>query len=228
MDQEPNLTQKNPEEIRRDIEHTRASLTEKLETLEQGVKDSVKSATNAVVDTVETVKQTVESTVDSVKGKVEGTVQTVKETFSFSHQVDEHPWAVVGSAFVAGFVIGSFLTTGRSRQRVPPPESNGRPGPPEFSTGPVGLAKSDFAPITEPPAAAREPQPRRPGFWSEALSTFAPEIEQAKKLAIGAALGVVRDILKDSVPENMSPQVEDLVNRVTSKLGGEPVPGRVA
>jgi hypothetical protein len=64
--------------IRGQMEDTRTSLTDKLETLEQQVSGSVHEATINVADTVEAVKDSVQDTVASVKE----TVIAVKESIS--------------------------------------------------------------------------------------------------------------------------------------------------
>ena len=48
MDQEPDLSEQLPREIRHQIEETRSELTEKLEALEQKVMNTVADATSAV------------------------------------------------------------------------------------------------------------------------------------------------------------------------------------
>ena len=70
----------NEDLIRKKMEETRTSLTEKLETLEEQVAGTVQGATAAVSDTVETVKDSVEETVSTVKDTVQETVGTVKDT----------------------------------------------------------------------------------------------------------------------------------------------------
>ena len=72
-----------------------------------------------------------------------------------------------------------------------------------------------------------EAWPQKKSFLSQIAQEFAPEIDQVKKLAIGAAIGLVRDAIKDAIPDNLSPQVTRIVDSVTSKLGGEPVSGPV-
>jgi phosphate uptake regulator len=71
----------SPEVIRLQMEETRASLSEKLETLEQQVVGTVQDARAAVTDTVETVKEAVHET-----------VETVKDTFDIGAQMQRHPW----------------------------------------------------------------------------------------------------------------------------------------
>ncbi len=229
MDQESDLTRKEPTEIRQEIEQTRSSLTDKLETLEHEVRDTVRNATQAVVETVETVKQTVEGTVDTVKEKVEGTVETVKHTFDPVYQVDQHPWLMVGGAAAAGFLVGSLLPredwVSRSMSRSPGAGIHPVPAP-----GEMGLRTSEPAGVGYvPPERERLAGYTAPvtGLVSEIAQRFAPEIRQLKGLAIGAALGLVRDVVKESVPGGLSPKLENIIDSVTTKLGGQPVHGPI-
>src|SRR5438552_13806212 len=88
-----------PEEvIKHQMLETRASLAEKLETLEQQVVGTVHNATSAVTDTVA-----------SVKGAVQDTVEAVKDTFDLPRQVREHPWIMLGGSIALGYTGGCLL-----------------------------------------------------------------------------------------------------------------------
>src|SRR5947208_14305774 len=113
-----------PDVIRQQIEDTRSSLTDKLETLEAEVKgtvqsdrDTVESAKEAVESTLSSAKETVEDTISSVKDTVASATETVKRTFDIPYQVDRHPWAMLGLSAVAGCLCGALLggrlSTGR-------------------------------------------------------------------------------------------------------------------
>ena len=84
MDTESDLMKQEPDQIREQIEDTRSALTAKLETLEQGVKETVCEAKAAVTDTIENVKET-----------VKGTVETVKDTLDIRGYVQEYPWPML-------------------------------------------------------------------------------------------------------------------------------------
>jgi len=205
-------------------------LTEKLETLEHEVKETVRGATDAVVGTVQSVRSTVECTVEAVKGTVESTLESVRRTFDVRRQVENHPWAMVGGSIALGYLVGSLSP--RQRQPV------------GYFSGGHAIADAGWSPQTEPSRGpdrfeetgeriadtSREQSegwPQKKSFLSQIVQEFAPEFDQVKKLAIGAAIGLVRDAIKDAIPENLSPQVTRIVDSVTSKLGGEPVSGPV-
>jgi hypothetical protein len=66
----------------------------------------------------------------------------------------------------------------------------------------------------------------KPSWLSQLGDTFHGEISQVKGLALGTLFGIVRDIVTKAAPEHMKGQVEDIVNGITVKLGGQPVDGR--
>jgi ElaB/YqjD/DUF883 family membrane-anchored ribosome-binding protein len=231
MNKEPDLSDQRPDEIRHLIEETRSSLTERLEMLEHQVKQTVGGATDAVKDTVQTVRNTVEGTVETVKQKVEQTVESVTQVLDVRHQVQQHPWAMFGGSIALGYLAGTILP--RDLQRVRWSSPGYSPREDEYSAQRAETitredrfqsAGNGFREeISEGTGSASG----RPGFWSELARQFAPEIDQVKKLAIGTTVGLIRDMINEAVPENLSPQVASIVDSVTSKLGGEPVQGSV-
>jgi hypothetical protein len=188
-----------PEVIRRQMAETRASLAEKLDTLERQVVRTVEGATSAVTDTVETVKESVQSG-----------VQTVRETLDVRRQVDEHPWAMVGLCVGLGYVGGLL----HNRLAASEALSAGRSFEPAARPWPETAA----------PAVARAPSR---GWIDQLAETFAPEIQKMKGLAIGTALGAVRDLVDQSAPQHMRAQLHTMMDNMTTKLGGEPIPGPV-
>lgn len=185
------------EVIHHQMEDTRASLAEKLDTLENHVLDTVHEATDAVSHTVEDVKSVVGSVTDSVQE----TVETVKEAFNLSDHVRRHPWMSLSGAVAVGYVGGMFILPARSSRDIkvqaPPRETLVNPAP---------------------AAVAAAPQSS-----SEESSLLAP-LKQLKGLAIGALMGLVRDMVSNSLPDNMKSDVLSLVDDFTTRLGGKPMP----
>lgn len=214
MAQEPDVNGKGPDAIRQDIEETRSSLTEKLETLEEQVRETVQGA-----------RASVEETIATVKGTVRDTVDTVKRTFDVSYQTTQHPWAMFGGSVLAGFVLGNVLpsVTERLEERRYEPEPSYPPQTEEH------FMQREESPMGDGNASRyTEHAPARRGILSGLLDQFHDEIEQVKKMAIGAAVGVVRDYVKEQAPPSMAPQVENILDSITEKLGGKPVQGNVA
>jgi len=230
--------------IRQQMEAQRASLAEKIETLEEKIVRTVEGAREAVAETVQTVKDSVQSSVDTVKDTVQSSVETVRETFDLPQQVRRHPWAMFGGSVAFGFAAGWLLNratgthnqgsawgyapasyTGGGRYSDAPPTSGSRfrdemrPATSFTGAPSSGAGQSEARPAAAPPAGES---------WLDALShTFAPEIQKVKGLAIGAAMGLVRDLVSQSVPDQLRPQLTELMNNVTSKMGGDPVRGEL-
>lgn len=75
----------NPDNIRRNIERTRASLSEKLETLEHEVK----------------------GTVEDAKDTVKHTVEDVKKAVDVRYHIGKNPWMFFAVSFATGLLVGA-------------------------------------------------------------------------------------------------------------------------
>jgi ElaB/YqjD/DUF883 family membrane-anchored ribosome-binding protein len=181
------------------------------------VKETVQEAKAAVTGTVESVKETVETTVETVKEKVEGTVETVKQTLDITTYVDKYPWAMLGGAVALGCILGRIS---RSRDQNGAMRNGHEHSPASNGDGVLSPA------ITQQETAlpAGESATAEGSLVRELAHKFEPELQEIKSLAIGAVGALVRDVVKESVPEPLAPQLEDIINRVTTKLGGEPIP----
>jgi ElaB/YqjD/DUF883 family membrane-anchored ribosome-binding protein len=225
-----------PEVIRQQMEATRASLTDKLEALENKVVGTVHGATTAVSDTVASVKDAVQETVQTVKGSVRETVASVKDTVDITHHVETHPWLMFGASVAAGFLGGKLLLgpapARRSAYEARHPGDWGR-GPARRGEALGAAADFDGAhegnghheQYTGPRAEARAKEERVQGLVSQITERFGPEIEKLKGVAVGTLLGFVREMLTRSVPEQLGAQLSSVVDDVTRKLGGQPVRG---
>jgi ElaB/YqjD/DUF883 family membrane-anchored ribosome-binding protein len=203
---EPN--EKSEERIQQEMEQTRASLTEKLETLEQKIVGTVENTTTAVNETVVAIKETVQETVATVQDGVKGSVETVKDAFDIPSQVQKNPWTMVGGSVALGFCLGSlFLRATRPPtvvQSIAPVVSN--PGNVNYRTQ---------APVPAPTAATVQ-QPEKPGMFEE-------EVNKIKGLALGVLFGTARELIVSNVPPQLGEQIKDVVDNVTRKVGGEPL-----
>jgi len=207
--------------IRQQMEETRTALTQKLETLEEKVVTTVQDATSAVTDTVDNVKDAVQETVTSVKDTVQDTVETVRDTFDVERQVQRRPWLMFGGSVALGFVAGCLLHRGTTRRRSSMARIDRMVG----SQAPAANGSSAASPFTQP--AAQSEAADEPGLLSTLTEQFQPEIAKLKGMAIGTALGAVRDLVTHAVPDQMKGQVTEMVDNVTVKLGGQPVAGPV-
>jgi ElaB/YqjD/DUF883 family membrane-anchored ribosome-binding protein len=208
MDQEPDV-------IRQEIEETRSSLAEKIETLEHQVRATVQNVKDSVEGTIENVKETVEGTVDNVKSSVQETVHSVQDTFDMNAQVQRHPWAMLGGSFVAGFVVGNLIQGRRHDTDV---WGHDRWMNRLTNRSPASRNYQEYErPREESPARASEP-----GLVDTLRNQFSDEIGMAKGMIIGALMGVARDIVKQNLPK-LAPQIDELMNSATAKMGGEPI-----
>jgi len=189
------------EVIHHEMEEKRASLAEKLDTLENHVLGTVQEATAAVSHTVEDVKSVVDTVTENVKETVENVTETVKHTFDMRDHVRRHPWGMFCGAVALGFVGGKLIAPARAEEEAPAPT------PQPFVPPPRAAA---------PRAAAPQEEEPRSGM-SEIL-------ERVKGLALGAVMKMVRDVLAESLPEAMKADVMHVVDDFTTKLGGKPVP----
>lgn len=192
------------EMIQQQMKDTRASLSEKIETLEQKVMGTVENATAAVTETVDAIKESVQETVTTVQEGVRSGMDSVKDAFDLPAQVRQHPWAMVGGSVAVGFCVGALLTSS-SRPQYAPPQASSPPWTPSSSHG--------LAPQQLQAASA----PAEPGIW-------ASEVTKLKGLALGVLFGTARELLVSNMPIHLGEQIKDVVDSVTRKAGGQPLP----
>jgi ElaB/YqjD/DUF883 family membrane-anchored ribosome-binding protein len=195
----------DPQVIRAQMEQTRASLSEKIEALEQHVVETVHGATGAVADTVDTLKEAAQETVGTVKETVQQTVRGVRDAFDVPLQVSRHPWFMVGGSVVVGYVAGTMLAPDRL-----PRSRGGEPAVPESGNGRrQALAESSFA------------QARGPRFVDKLGEALGPEIDKFKRLAIGVSMGLLRDLVAGSAQGDLGAELRRMIDDVTERLGGK-------
>lgn len=104
--------------LERDIEDTRAVMTEKIDLIEnrmnetvEGTKatiDNVMEKVKGVQETIDTAKSTIDNILDTLKRTMEETIERVKYTSGVIEQVDQSPWIMLGSAVLTGYVLGGM------------------------------------------------------------------------------------------------------------------------
>jgi len=195
----------HPEVIRKQMEETRSNLTEKLESLENQVAGTVQSASEVVNDTVEAVK----GTVDNVTATVHETVQSVSRTFDLRLQTEKHPWIVFGGSVALGCLAAQCLgsTPQKSTKAASREQTDGRE---------ENRARESDSP--HPAKARAEPAEAGPRSW------FWDELGRVKGLAVGALMGVVRDLAARGLPGTLGKRAAEEVDHLTAQLGGEPLP----
>jgi hypothetical protein len=244
------------EEIRHQIDESRAALVEKLGILEDKVAETVQNATSSVAEatasvldtvnnatasvseTVESVNAAVQGTVKDVTATVSGTVESVRDTFDFPAQFKRHPWGMFAGAVAAGFFAGRL-----TQERIPSSHNcnwspqNGHHGPGDnrngrgrfqegngagyYSDTSLPLAASSQWEQREPQAPQHVSRPDSSEKKPTLADVFGNEMSKLKGLAIGVSLGLVRDMLSESAPESFRPQIAEIIDDFTQKLGGE-------
>jgi ElaB/YqjD/DUF883 family membrane-anchored ribosome-binding protein len=207
-----------PEVLREQIRETQESLVSKLSTLEDKVVSTVTNTTESVTETVENVKETVAETVGAVKDTLEETIESVKRTFDLELQVREHPWLMMAGSCAAGFLAGRLLP-GAARHAEDFVE--------ELATGPMPQASS-FSSAEGTPLPNGSQRPRREGWLTQLAHQYHEEIEQVKGLALGALFGLARDWAAQNLPSNLAPQVKEIIESLTAKVGGTHIESPVA
>ncbi len=202
------------EVIKQQMGQTRAALSEKLETLENKVFGTVQDTTSTVSSTVQNVGDTVKDTARDVRATVSETLASVRDALDVTRQMHRHPWLMMGGSVFAGYVGGRILESiesGRFPRRL---SLSAEPSP----YLPAAEAERMYEPSPAPPARSG------PSFLQSLAESFGPEIAKLKSTAVSMALGLMRDKINESVPPQFQQNVNDLVDRFTVKLGGEPTP----
>lgn len=237
MDQSTEMSEHEMSIIRSQMDETRSSLTNKLEQLErqvtdtvQGAADTVENMKHAVEDTVSNVKNTVQETVSTVKTSLNDTMHSMGEALSISHHVERHPWAMVAGATAVGFVGGYMLLSKSDDRRAEErfrhlSAAQGRPSETPYDS------RSGYVP-PEPvrrDASRETTRDMRSSNSGGAASAFAdwlkPATSQIQSLAVGAALGLFKELVTRNVPQPMTSQVNELFDGLTQSLGGQVIRG---
>lgn len=175
-------------------------IRQKMEHTRESLTDKLETLEDKLLSSVHHATSAVNETVATVKETVSEGVESVKGAVDIQAHVDRHPWLALGGSGLCGFMLGSMLggaKEARQRPAVPLP-----PLPPSD----VGRSQSDASAGTS---------------WLDRLE---PEIRHLKGLALGVTLGMVREMLSGQAPPHMAGHVREIIDGVTKKLGGEPVP----
>lgn len=245
MDQSGEMSASEMSAIRNQMDETRTALAEKIGMLEQqvtstvqdtvqtvqgtvqSVGDTVESVKHAVGDTVESVKHAVEETVNQVRTTVHDSMHAVGEALSISHHVEKHPWPMMAGAMAVGFVGGYMLLSRSENQRAEDKfrrlaSSQGRPPEQQYGGFDAGGSRPQAMPA--PPRRASQASTRDMRHSTESnafMEWLKPASQQVQSLAIGATLGILRDMVSKAVPKPLESQVHELVDGLTSSLGGQ-------
>jgi len=193
---------KTPEQIEREMLHTREAITEKVAALEHQVVGTVQTAADTITGTVEAVKSLVsnapEAVSETVKQATAAVSETVKDTFDITSHVRRNPWTAVGvSAFLGGLV--GYLTA-RSR--------------PDFSEL---AAASPPAPATPPPAYAASAASEKPGVIDEFMDMLGGKAKEMARTALESVSAAIKQNIETGVPK----LVDEAASRLTDTSTGD-------
>jgi ElaB/YqjD/DUF883 family membrane-anchored ribosome-binding protein len=154
----------------KDILQTRNAISQKIEMLEHRFQE-----------TVEETKTSVEDMVDRVKDAADDFMVRTKQTFDPTYHVDQRPWAMVGSAILVGYIIGTMGSRARHPSYLYPAGASA-PMPRDVGSTPV--------------QSSRYPT----SLWGDVGKEIAHEIEHAKQALIQAGRSFVQDFFIQTLP----------------------------
>lgn len=154
----------------------------------------------ALADKLGVLERQVTDTVETVKDSV----NTVRNTFDVKAQVRKRPWAMLAGAAALGLAVGYRTSAGRGYRR---------------SESVRNVYEARYLAQQTRRQAAETPEARSP-----VAGAFEKELSLLKGLAVGAVLGVVRDMALRSVSGHAEHYLETAIDGVTRRLGGQPVP----
>ena len=246
MDQRTDDIQQTIEETRHDIEETRASMNEKLELLEERVRDTLEETRTAVGDIVDNVKGTVEDTVGAVKETVDGakstvenivenvketmddTVTKVKRSFDLRYQVEQNPWLMVGGAVVVGSILGSLINRDEGRRYSSYSTDSMHTGnyvaDTTGGTGPYSISGEGDGEASQTNSVPSY-QDQKQRSWGSALGQFQEEFDVVKGVVTSAVMGTVMKTLQEMIRQNlpsMTSQFDEAMNRIGKKWRVKP------
>jgi hypothetical protein len=162
------------------LEETKLQLSDKLGTLEQQVSQTVETASTAVTATVEAVQGTVES----VTGAVEDAVHGMHNAFDLRHQMEKHPFLVLGGAVVVGYLAAEYFKA-PTRNNQPPSSAV------DFANG-DNFRYDNPQPqsYSAPPQQSPQPAPPVPS-----------PLDSLKTLAMSTLMGSMQGIAMRAIPE---------------------------
>jgi len=228
--------------IHKQMEDTRAGLTDKLAALETKVSGTVQTATDAVettkdavtgtveavTGTVETVKETVADVSDKLQETVAGVTETVQEAVQGVKDSVQETFQSVAETFNLKMqaehhpwaVFGGAVAVGALGGYLlggSSLESRQSSWLPSYSAAPEQKATNGTHAAPERSQQADESGGMTGWLWEQ--------LGGLRGLAVGAAMGLVRDLVTQAVPEAVKERVTDEVNKLTKSLGGEPLQG---
>ncbi len=181
----------------KEIVETRVDIAEKLELLEQRVKDTAEGATMKLSRLLDEGSQSVTQMVDRTKAALDPV-----------HKVDDYPWLMLGGAICAGYAIGLFEARIRAQRGVypyyPPGAHASRVMPDSKREAKTSSRRDegiyDYYP--DPSQKARRTEPRsRTSIWETMGRELEIDTEQAKAALMQAGRTLLVEFGNKLIPE---------------------------
>jgi ElaB/YqjD/DUF883 family membrane-anchored ribosome-binding protein len=195
--------------IHAEVNQTCNDLASKIKALEEKVLSPVHKVQDAVQHTMDAVQ----GTVDSAKEKAE----------NMRLQVSEHPWLAIGAGVVAGMIAG-YVTANPTRPLGASRHRGQTSGYRAASAGNGNGLSGTGSNGTE--YAASTGASEKDGMFSGVKGWFSEEFGKFKAIAMGAAIALARDFMKDQAPR-FSQNIDEFMNDMTTKLGATPFKERL-
>jgi ElaB/YqjD/DUF883 family membrane-anchored ribosome-binding protein len=154
------------------------------------IRQDIEAIRDSMTDKMEMIES-------KVKGTVDNTVQTVKRTFDVKEQVREHPWVAFGAAVATGYVLGSL---GGSSEPEPRRDYQRGEAVQYYSTRDNKHEREQHR-NGNTSYNRNDQSPQEPGFFDSILGQFGDEIETMKSAAVAAATTMLRDMLRQNLPQ---------------------------
>jgi hypothetical protein len=187
------------EETKLQLEETKLQLTDKLGTLEQQVSQTVETASTAVAATVEAVQGTVES----VTGAVGDAVHGMHDAFDLRHQIEKHPFLVLGGAVVVGYLAAGYFKT--------PADSN------QSQSRAADFANGDHFRYDNPQPQSYSPPPQQNPQPAVAAPPIPSPLDSLKTLAMSTLMGSMQGIAMRAIPEIVGLVIGNIVGQQTQQ-----------
>jgi ElaB/YqjD/DUF883 family membrane-anchored ribosome-binding protein len=209
------LTPDPVEQVRVEMENTRASLSQKFDVLESKIGEGVQETAASITAAKETITETVQTVQEAVRGTVsavESGVSAVEEFFDIPAQIQRHPWGIMGGAVVVGFLGERLL---------------GAACPTALAAA-AAAEQKDMSPLTgkhsnghghKPNGHSNKRASTKPSVLQSLAQEFDSELGKLKNIAVASLITGLHQWLAPSIPEAVQPQVQDIVRSVTQKLG---------
>lgn len=198
--------EKTPEQIEKDMQQTRESITEKVAALETQVVGTVQNAADTLTDTVASVKSMLsgapEAVSDTVKQATAAVSDSVKQAFDITGHVRNNPLAAVGISALVGGIVG-YLTGGIGRGRLLQTTSSA----PVVAPAAPHAAPS-YAASAQPTAAAD----RKPGVIDEFMDMLGDKAKEMARTALESVSAAIKQNIETGVPK----LVDDAASRLTN------------